>query len=457
MAAASVLLVTSDTQIAESFRGQTGDMGLELQVAASLPEASKRLAQRSFDVLFVQMDSPDGDVHRSLSNGYAFPDSPPAVAFSRDGCIRDAVDATRRGACQYIVKPPADPASLDSAIHRALASVRHAERSPLGKPSFINAFDGFVTADYRLLTVCETIAYIAPSRVALLVEGESGTGKSLLARMLHLGSPRRFAPFVEFRCALLPEPVVETELFGATGVRRGAAAAFGAGRFELADGGTLVLDDVAGLSRPLQERILRTAVTGQLETHAGARTVDVRLVVTLAGTPGAAEGEPFASLHAVSVRMPALRERVGDILLLADHFLRVFRSKYERPARAFSTEALGRLVRYQWPGNVTELRNAIEHAVILTRAGTVTATALPVAVADGGEARSQAESGAGPLPLRDALREPERSYILHALDAMGWNKQHAAERLQISRSTLYKKMKELGLDRDEILSWTRGA
>ena len=457
MAAASVPLITSDTEIVEAFRGQTVDTGVELQVAGSLPEASKRLARGNFDVLFVQIDSPNGDIHRRLSNGFTLPESPPAVVFSRDGCIRDAVDATRSGACRYIVRPPADPAALGKVIRKALTSVRQAERGAAAKPSFINAFDGFVTANYRLLTVCETIARVAPSQMALLIEGEGGTGKSLLARMLHLSSPRRFAPFVEFGCALLPEQVVEAELFGVRRLRRAAGVPFISGRFELADGGTLVLDDVAGLSPSLRERIIRTAATGQVDGLPDVPAVDVRLVLTQACPPDAAGGDPFFGLSPVSVQIPALRERVGDILLLADHFLRVFRSKHRRRAGEFSAEALGRLVRYQWPGNVTELRNAVEHAVILTRNGTIVPAALPAAVASGGEPHGTAGANAGTLPLRDALREPERRYILRALDAMGWNKQHAAERLQISRSTLYKKMKELGLDRDEMLSGMRGA
>ena len=260
---------------------------------------------------------------------------------------------------------------------------------------------------------------------------------------------------MEFRCALLPESVVEAELFGAEGSRRGAAPALGPGQFELADGGTLVLDDVAGLSPALRERVLHAEATGRLDGTADGRAVDVRLVLTLPASGGAADGGVLSGLPAVSVQVPALRERVGDILLLADHFLRMFRSKHRRRVREFTPEALGSLVRYQWPGNVTELRNAVEHAVILTRNGVITAAALPPGIANGGQAGGRAR--AGTLPLRDALREPERCYILRALDAMGWNKQHAAQKLRISRSTLYKKMKELGLDREELLSGTGGA
>jgi len=449
MAAASVLLVSSDRDIASAFRVCSHVLGLDLQTVASLPEASRELVRRGYDVLFVQIDSPDGKVQDCLKGGYVFPDRPPAVVFSSEGCIRDAVDATRCGACQYIVKPPADAAALGKAIRRALAAGRQGEGTHLVRPPFVNAFDGFVTADYRLLSVCETIARVAPSQVTLLVQGESGTGRSLLARMLHLGSPRRFAPLVEFRCAPLPEPLVELSLFGAKDPRQGARS--GGGRFYLADGGTLVLDDVADLSSALRERILRTAVTGYTDADAHGPPLNVRLVLTQR-TP--AEGDPFAGLPAVSVRIPPLRERVGDVLLLADHFLRLFRTKHGRAACEFSAEALGRLVRYQWPGNVTELRNAVEHAVILTPNGTVRPAGLPPAVAQGGDPGDAA--GPGPLPLRDALREPERRYILRALNAMGWNKQHAAKRLKISRSTLYKKMKELGLDSEEMLSGTTG-
>ncbi len=398
------------------------------------------------------MDSPDGKVHECLSDGYLFPDRPPAVVFSSRGSIRDAVDATRCGACQYIVKPPADAAALGKALRGALAAESPGEGGSPPRPPFVDAFAGFVTADYRLLSVCETIARVAPSRVTLLVQGESGTGRSLLARMLHLSSPRRFAPLVEFRCAPLPEALVELSLFGAKDPGQGARS--GGGRFYLADGGTLVLDDVAELSPALRDRILRAAASGRIEGAGAGRTVNVRLVLTQRRPTEGADEDPFDGLPAVSVHVPPLRERVGDVLLLADHFLRMFRGKHSREACEFSTEALGRLVRYQWPGNVTELRNAVEHAVILSREGIVRPSGLPPAVAQGGAPGEPA--GPGPLPLRDALREPERRYILRALNAMGWNKQHAAKRLKISRSTLYKKMKELGLDSEEMLSGTTG-
>ncbi len=280
--------------------------------------------------------------------------------------------------------PPTPPASAPSAA----------------RPAFVNAFDGFVTADYRLLNVCETIARVAPSQVTLLVQGESGTGRSLLARMLHRSSPRRFAPLVEFRCAPLPEALVELSLFGAKDPRQGARS--GGGRFRLADGGTLVLDDVADLSPALRSRILRTAATGRLDADEDGPAVNVRLVLTQRVPCEGTGADAFDGLPAVSVQIPPLRERVGDVLLLADHFLRLFRSKHGRPACEFSAEALGRLVRYQWPGNVTELRNAVEHAVILTPGGTVRPAGLPPAVAQGGDPGDAARAGAAAAAGRPA-------------------------------------------------------
>jgi len=446
MAAASVLLISSDRKTVRSFRSLAERTEVELQVVHSLPEASRLLARRGFDALFVQMDSPGGNVSRWLSDGIALTDRPPTIVFNREGSIRDAVRAMRSGACHYIVKPPSNAAAFTRAIARARESIVGTEPGGQPSPPFVNAFDGFVTADRRLLTVCETVARVAASAAMLVIEGESGTGKSLLAQMLHRCSPRRFAPLVEFRCAPLPERKVEAELFGEQG------------RFGQADGGTLVLVDAAGLSAELKSRIVGASTIGRAEGARAQhrRAADVRLVLTQTVAWRDAAEPPEADeswgVPAVRVQLPPLRRRVMDIPLLADHFLRQCRRRYGRGAGEFSEAALRLLVHYQWPGNVTELRNAVEHAVILTRGGVVMPTALPARVAARDGLSGGAPADGGPLPLKDALREPERRHILRALNAMGWNKQHAARQLQISRSTLYKKMRELGLDSQEVFT-----
>jgi DNA-binding NtrC family response regulator len=315
-------------------------------------------------------------------------------------------------------------------------------------------FSGFVTRDYRLLSVCNTVAALANSCVILLIEGQRGTGKSLLARKLHETSFRCLGSFVELDCSTpegcrLAKGLLDGLRPNPYAAREGASAAP-----PLSGGGTLLLDKVVRAPESLWEATARVA-----QLHRDCSPQDeglasggwVRLV--LATTEPLRqeqlrllEGGAGEETRLVRVRLPDLAERVGDVPLLAEYFLRGFSRQCGARLRRFDRSALAMLVRYPWPGNVAELKASVEHAVLAARDARIAPQDLPGQI----QAYTQADPGSelpAPLgPLKAALREPERRYILKTLRKTRWNKQLAARKLRISRSTLYKKFREHNLN-----------
>lgn len=454
MTAASVLFVTTDAEVIAMVRRHLSGDGGDLRVASSLEEAAKALARRSFDALLVQIDAPDGDVRRRLEQGFTFRRQPPVIALARNGAIEDAVNAVRAGACDFIPARPGEGRALRDALCRALSACRDGLHEGRTGASGGVPLAGFITADHRTLAVCETLARVADSTASIVIEGESGTGKSLLARLVHENSMRRLAPFVELNCGALSESLLASELFGHVRGAFTSAEQSRVGKFELADGGTLLLDEVANASRSLQAKLLRALESGEFERVGDTQTrrSHVRLMVAT-NSPleqqiarGLFSEQLYHRLNAVKVEIPPLRERVVDIPLLAQHFLRRCAAQHGRTISGVSPEVLSALVRNRWPGNVRELRNAVEHGVILARETTIELDSLPRSIVQAWAAPRGLRRGLELLPLKEALREPERQYILQTLRAVRWNKQHAAKELRISRSTLYKKIKEYGLE-----------
>ena len=434
-------------------------MGHRLQLAGTLEDAAGKIASLMVDLLLVQTDAPGSGIPGRLRAGLSFGHRPYVIALARDGDIADAVRAVRAGADDYLPDSPVNGIELRGAIERALARPRVPPAGDAADHEGYGVFDSFITADHRTRAVCDIARTVADSRVALLLEGESGTGKTLLARLMHESSARRLAPFVEVSCGTLTESLLESELFGH--VRGAFTSAYRGhpGRFEFADGGTVLLDEVGSASLQLQARLLRVVESGQFERVGGTETLQTNVHIVAATKTSLEEGVArgrfreglYHRLNSLRVKLLPLRERVEDIPLLARHFLREFAGKHKRPARTFSPEAVARLVHYLWPGNVRELCNIIEHAVILTQDSVITAEKLPPHVA------APAGDTAGrrslfPSSLREAMRDPERRCILEALKIAHWNKQYAARKLRISRSTLYKKIKEYGLDEQESTS-----
>jgi DNA-binding NtrC family response regulator len=394
------------------------------------------------------------------------------------GTIESAVEAVRAGAVDYLTKPVVD-AELRLAMQRALRQHRlMAENATLkGRLESRYGLDKIVGTDHRMLKIYELIEAVAPSRSTVLMTGESGVGKSLIAQAIHQRSPRRDKPFVQLSCGSIPETLLESELFGHVKGAFTGAYADKVGRFLAADGGTIFLDEINSASPAMQLKLLRVIQERRFEPVGSTQTLEVDVRVVLATNkplePLVAAGEfrqdLYFRVNVVTIALPPLRERTSDIPLLAEHFLAKHAAGAGRQIVGFSPEAMDALRRYPFPGNVRELENIVERAVVLSRSPTITPEALPehvlsatglfipgdhlrlVRPPDAATAPDASDDATPwtPTPLEEALREPERRIILKALKANACNRQKTADDLRINRTTLYKKMKALGIDAGE--------
>jgi DNA-binding NtrC family response regulator len=320
-----------------------------------------------------------------------------------------------------------------------------------------------------MLKIFETIDSIADARASILITGENGTGKSMIARAIHARSSRRNGPFVEVACGALPDTLLESELFGHVAGAFTGAGSNRAGKFQLANGGTLFLDEIATATPAMQVKLLRVLQEFQFEPLGGTETLSVDTRVILATNENLAKSvaagtfrqDLYYRVNVVNIVLPSLRERASDIPLLVDHFLRESAYASGRDCIEFDREALQVLMNYSWPGNVRQLENVIERAVLLSRGSTLTVDDLPPEVSGKGDesfaplihtmspdafTNQLVPQRATGLTLAEALEAPERQIILQALRQHHWNRAATADMLDINRTTLYKKMKRLGLD-----------
>jgi DNA-binding NtrC family response regulator len=384
------------------------------------------------------------------------------------GTIESAVEALRLGASDYLTKPVVDSelrVSLERALgqHKLLSENRRLKQQLAGR----YGLEGIVGRDHRVQRIFELIEAVAPSRTTVLMTGESGVGKSLIARAIHQNSPRRNEAFVEISCGSIPETLLESELFGHVKGAFTGAHADKAGRFLAADGGTLFLDEINSASPAMQLKLLRVLQERRFEPVGTNETIEVDTRVVLASNQDletlVAEGkfrqDLYYRINVVKIEIPPLRDRVNDVPMLAEHFLKQHADELGKTLLGFAADAMDALRRYSYPGNVRELQNIVERAAVLTRTPTIALHDLPPQVIENAtgpltpashrEPEPHVEAPWVPTPLADALREPEKRIILKALKANDWNRQATADDLDINRTTLYKKMKALGLDGPE--------
>ena len=416
-----------------TFRALLADIleeaGHEAVEVADGAAALAALERGGFDLVLSDQRMPRLDGLELLRRARALPSSPPFVMLTAHGTIPDAVEAVRLGAADYLTKPLPSPAALTAVVERVLAPAA-------GESSF-------VTGDPRVVDLLETVDRIAARDVSVLVTGESGTGKELIARRLHARSPRAGGPFVAVNCAALPETLAESELFGH---ERGAftgADRQRRGRFEEANGGTLFLDEVGELSAPLQAKLLRVLEERVVRRLGGAEdlAVDVRLVAATnreladAVGQGSFRQDLYFRLAVVPLELPPLRERPGDVAMLASHLVGQLAARHRVTASPLEADALAALERHDWPGNVRELRNVLERALVV-RGG------APIRVQDLALAAPGSPAGGG-VPLdRDAR---EREAVLEALRRAGGNREEAARLLGVSVRTLYYRLRRFGI------------
>jgi two-component system, NtrC family, nitrogen regulation response regulator NtrX len=446
-----VLVVDDDPPVRGSLRRALEEAGHVVTEAGDGEGALAQLAERPADVVLLDINMPGlGGLDALPRIREAAPDTS-VIMVTGEGTVANAMRAGQRGAYDFIEKP-VDLAHLVGIVAEAgrLARLRRGlgAAAPAGPGEEAAAPFGMVGRSPALLALIEQVRRVAPAQGRVLITGENGAGKELVAHAIHELSKRAAAPFVKINCAAIPKDLVESELFG---YERGAftgAMQSKKGRLELADGGTLFLDEVGDLSLDAQAKLLRVIETGEVERVGGTRTthVDVRIVAATNKDLGVAledgdfRQDLYYRLNVLPLQVPALRERRGDVTLLAVHFLAASCRAEQRPSKRLTDEARGLLEDYHWPGNVRELRNLMERVAILVPGEDVTAEDIAPWL-------ETAPGRAEPAGLRGEIERRESDAIRRALDGTGWNVTQAAASLGIDRTNLHRKMRKYGISR----------
>jgi DNA-binding NtrC family response regulator len=440
-----ILIVDDESNARAALSEILREEGYATETAADGFKALGKLDEFTPDVILTDLKMPglDGiafmEKARSAAPGAVF------VVMTAFGTISSAVEAMKKGAENYLLKP-LDPDALGAIVERAMEKARLVQETQRLRDRLRerNAFSHIVSSDPKMQAVLELVAQVGPSKASVLITGESGTGKELIADAIHSASPRAKAPFVRLHCAALSEALLESELFGH---ERGAftgAVGRREGRFKQADGGTLFLDEVAEISPAIQVKLLRFLQERTFERVGGNETlkVDVRVIAATNRDleaeikKGTFRDDLFYRLNVVTVALPPLRERRGDILALASFFLLRYAAENGKSIETFSNEALQTLLEYRWPGNVRELENVVERAVVLSDGACIDKKQLPPSVVPTNE-----RDGPPAIP-GSTIADLERYAILKTLEACNGSTSKAATVLGVSPRKIQYKLHE---------------
>ena len=449
---ASILIVDDEPGVRAALGGVMRDEGYTVEAVDSGEACLERVVEQTFDVVLLDVWMPGIDGLETLQRLRERQVDAQVVVISGHGNVESAVRAIKLGAFDFVEMP----LSLDKAV----LVVRNALRQRLLEAE---NRDLRAQVDRRYVMVGESrvmrhlreqVLLAAPTNGRVLVLGENGTGKELVARTLHAHSRRRTGPFVEVNCAAIPEELIESELFGHTKGAFTGAVADRRGRFEHAHGGTIFLDEIGDMSLKTQAKVLRALQEQVVQPVGGTSTVRVDVRVVAATNKdlqeeiraGRFREDLFFRLNVVPIFVPPLRDRADDVPRLAEHFMATLAAEYGRRVKRFAPEAMARLQHHAWPGNVRELHNVVERLLIMVHGDTITASDVGF-IDDGGGAPAPATgaSAAPLLPLADARDRFERDYILQVLAANQGNISRTADALAVERSNLYKKMRAFGI------------
>ena len=443
----SVLVVDDDTLVSEVLVETITRAGYECLAAHSGEEAIAKFNDRSFDIVLSDLKMQEMDGLALLENIRKLSPETLVVMITAYGTVENAVKAIKKGAYDFLLKPIM-PETVEHVLNRVSEILRLRSENEILRKDLTHRFQNLVGKSKVMAEVFDLIQSVADARSTIMITGASGTGKELVARAIHYTSNRKDGPFIKLNCAALPENLVEAELFG---YEKGAftdAKKTNRGRFELADGGTLLLDEISEMPLNLQSKLLRVIQEREFERIGSSATikVDIRLIATSnqnlkeAINKGRFREDLFYRLNVIPIHLTSLEERREDIPLLVHHFIDKYNRENNKSIRGIDQGALGLLVKYHWPGNIRELENLIERAVVTTRQDRLSEDDFPADLALG---RIADELPSLQVPMK--LEEGNKYLILKTLEKFNGNKTRAAEALGVTTRTIRNKLAEYRL------------
>ncbi len=445
----TLVIADDEKNTREGLRWALERKNMEIFLAADGEEALQLIRSERVEILITDLKMPRLDGLELLE--FVKRESPETqvVMLTGHGTVESAVDAMKAGAYDYLIKP-INIDELNLVVDRILEGQALKEENQQLRQQVEERFgmDNIIGRSDAMMKVFSLVKTVAPSRANVLIYGESGTGKELIANAIHQNSPRKRRPFVKVNCGALPLTLLESELFGYEKGAFTGAVKTKPGRFEMADGGTILLDEIAETGPEFQVRLLRVLQEGTFERVGGTETLhsDVRVIAASNKrldelvAKGDFREDLYYRLKVVSIDLPPLRERRDDIPMLVEHFLEEFSRFYEKPKTRIANRAMSMLQNYQWPGNVRQLKNVIEGSVVMTT-GEIGVSDLPEEIQAEGKNVSQVT-----ISAESSLKDAERELIQAALIHYGGNRAQTARSLGLGRKTLYRKMEEFGLD-----------
>jgi DNA-binding NtrC family response regulator len=449
-----ILIVDDEAEIRESLQTLLELEGYQVETAANGEEGLSKLGEQPFDLVLLDLALPGRSGIELLPEIRALDPQLPVIIITAYGTVEDAVRAMQGGAGNFLQKPW-DNEKLLADVRAAVARRRTEEENVQLKRALKQRynFENIVGKSEPMLKIFDLVAQVAPSRSTVLLQGESGTGKELIAKALHLNSTRRDRPFVPVNTGSMPPDLLESTLFGHVKGAFTSAIASKKGLFEIADRGTLFLDEIGTMGLDTQSKILRVLQDRKFMHLGGTHEiqVDVRIIAATnvdlrqLVREGKFREDLFYRLNVIAIDLPPLRQRKEDIPLLVDFFLRRYSDENQRPLRVMTPEGMRPLLNYSWAGNVRELENVMERAVVLSSTPEIGPDLLPDHIAGRGALLPLIESRAD-ASLFDMMEECERHLIVNMLEKCSWNQTETAERFHIPLSTLNQKIKRLNIE-----------
>ena len=456
-----VLIVDNEAAHARTVAESLERVGFQCAVATSGMQGVERMGNESFDVVITDLRMPDIDGLELLKRAKQLLPQAEVILATGHGTVASAVAAMQQGAFNYLQKP-LDLAQLRVVAEKAAeaARLRRTNEELHRRLDEKFGFEGVVGSSPQMNAVIERLRRIAPTDASVLITGDTGTGKELVAQAIHQNSPRKNKPFVALNCAALSENILESELFGHVKGAFTDASTDRIGKFEYAHGGTLFLDEVGDMPPATQIKLLRVLESGEI-TRVGSNDpikVNVRILSATnrnldeAIAAGVFRSDLYHRLKVVTIALPRLIERAQDIPLLIEHFIRQFAKRHHKQIKSMTPAARIKLMSYNWPGNVRELRNSIESMIVVDFDGVLDVDDLPMEFSGSPAGIEQAVGGGQPVGgglvselVGKSLEEIEKIAITETLKLTGGNREQAADMLKIGERTLYRKIKEYGL------------